>query len=71
MQPLRLSFGAYLTQNKLEEIIKKFDDMMTITKQDVSLSGSRNCILRLQDKRLCQDFAKQFKLQNRETNLNE
>jgi hypothetical protein len=71
MQPLRLSFAAYLTQNKLEEIIKKFDDVKTITKQDVSLSGSRNCILRLQDKRLCQDFAKLFKLQNRETNLTE
>lgn len=71
MQPLRLKFANHLTQNKLEEIIKKFGDMKEITGQDVSLSGSRNCILRLQDKRLCQDFAKQYKLQNRETDLGE
>lgn len=69
MQNLRSAFSNQLTQSKIEQVIKKFDDIKTLINQDVSLSGSRNCILKLQDKRLCQEFARLYKLQNRETDL--
>lgn len=52
----------------MEQIIKKFDDVKEITGQVVSLSGSRDQILRLQAKKYCQDFARLFKKQNREKN---
>jgi serine/threonine protein phosphatase PrpC len=36
----------------------------------VTLSGSRNLILKLQDKDLCQEYSRLFKEQNREKDMN-
>jgi hypothetical protein len=55
-------FSEELSQKKMEEIIKKFDDVKKITNGHVvTLSGSRNLILKLQDKDLCQEFSRLFK----------
>jgi hypothetical protein len=60
-------FSEELSQKKMEEIIKKFDDVKKITNGHVvTLSGSRNLILKLQDKDLSQEFSRLFKEKERE-----
>ena len=72
MKTLRKNeFSKELTQKKIEQIIKKFDDVKEITNgQVVTLSGSRNLILKLQDKDLCQEYSRLFKEHNREKDMN-